>query len=134
MTPSPGASNLAATSDELLALVEERRAAVAEEEGVDPAEVPPDAVTASASGLDPHISPEYARLQVERVAAERGMPVDLVRELVDSQAEGRDLGFLGEPGERSAAQYRPRRSRGLTRDTGIWRADGCGSTSGRHPA
>ncbi len=94
---STGASNLAATSDELLALVEERRAAIAEEEGVDPAEVPPDAVTASASGLDPHISPEYARLQVERVAAERGMPVDLVRELVDSQAEGRDLGFLGEP-------------------------------------
>ena len=54
---STGASDLAATSEDLLAMVEERRAAIAEEEGVDPAQVPPDALTASGSGLDPHISP-----------------------------------------------------------------------------
>jgi potassium-transporting ATPase KdpC subunit len=94
---STGASNLAATSDDLLALVEERRAAIADEEGVDPAEVPPDAVTASGSGLDPHISPEYARLQVQRVASARELSPESVRKLVDSSIQGRDLGFAGQP-------------------------------------
>ena len=94
---STGASNLAATSDDLLALVEERRAAIADEEGVDPAEVPPDAVTASGSGLDPHISPEYARLQVRRVASARELSPESVRKLVDSSIQGRDLGFAGQP-------------------------------------
>ncbi|PLW66350.1 potassium-transporting ATPase subunit C, partial [Streptomyces sp. DJ] len=65
--PASGASNLAATSPELLRLVEERRAQVAAFNGVRPAAVPADAVTASGSGLDPHISPEYARLQADRV-------------------------------------------------------------------
>jgi potassium-transporting ATPase KdpC subunit len=88
-------SNLGPESEELLALVEERRLAVAEEAGVDPAEVPPDALTASGSGLDPHISPEYAYQQVERVAAERGLDPAEVRAFVEDHVEGRVLGFLG---------------------------------------
>ncbi len=60
--------------------------------------VPADAVTASGSGLDPHISPAYASLQVPRVARERSLPEDRVRELIDEHTTGRALGFLGEPG------------------------------------
>ena len=65
---SSGASNLGPTSQELLSLVEERRLEAAEENGVDPDQIPPEALTSSGSGLDPHISPEYAALQVDRVA------------------------------------------------------------------
>jgi K+-transporting ATPase ATPase C chain len=92
-----GGSNLGPNSEELAVLVEERRAAVAEFNGVDPADVPADAVTASASGLDPGISPEYAALQVDRVAAERGVSPDAVAALVDEATVGRDLGFIGAP-------------------------------------
>jgi len=60
--------------------------------------VPADAVTASASGLDPDISPAYAELQVPRIARERGLPEDTVRKLVKDNTSGRALGFLGEPG------------------------------------
>ncbi len=59
--------------------------------------LPADAVTTSASGLDPHVSPETARLQVARVARERGLPVAKVRELVDHHVEGRAFGLIGEP-------------------------------------
>lgn len=93
-----GASDLGPESTDLLASVEERRADVAEREGVDPALVPPDALTASGSGLDPHISPEYAELQVARVARVRGLDEETVRELVREATTGRDLGVLGEPG------------------------------------
>jgi potassium-transporting ATPase KdpC subunit len=90
-------SNYGPNNADLLAAIQERKQAVAELEGVDPSQVPPDAVTASASGLDPHISPAYAALQVNRVARERGLPVAEVRELVRKNTEGRTLGFLGEP-------------------------------------
>lgn len=60
-------------------------------------DVPPDAVTASASGLDPHISPAYARLQAARVARERGIEVDQVATLIAEHTDGRSLGFLGDP-------------------------------------
>jgi len=92
-----GASNLGPENPDLLATVTERKQAVADREDVDPSEVPADAVTASGSGLDPDISPEYARLQVDRVARVRGLEPTVVRQLVDDHVQGRDLGFLGEP-------------------------------------
>ncbi len=62
------------------------------------APVPVDAVTSSGSGLDPHISLVNARIQAQRVADERGLDLDQVLVLVDANTDGRDLGFLGEPG------------------------------------
>ena len=60
--------------------------------------IPPDAVTSSASGLDPDISPQNAAIQVDRVAAARHLPVSEVQALVNKYTQGRTLGFLGEPG------------------------------------
>jgi len=90
-------SNLGPSNPDLLATIAERRAQVAQTEGVDPAAVPPDALTASGSGLDPHISPAYAALQVPRVARARGLSEAAVRRLVAASTTGRSLGFLGEP-------------------------------------
>jgi K+-transporting ATPase ATPase C chain len=92
-------SNLGPTSADLLAAVEERAAAYRTENGLAAdALVPVDAVTASASGLDPHISVANALIQVSRVAEARGMTEDEVRALVDEHTDERSLGFLGEPG------------------------------------
>jgi potassium-transporting ATPase KdpC subunit len=85
--------------DETFDGIEQRADAYREENGLDAdTEVPVDAVTASASGLDPHISVANARLQAPRVAEERGLHLDTVLELVDDHTSGRDLGFLGEKG------------------------------------
>ena len=91
------ASNLGPENPELVKAVRQRRDAVARFEGVAPSAVPPDAVTASGSGLDPQISPAYAALQVPRVARERGLPAPAVSRLVAAHTTGRALGFLGEP-------------------------------------
>jgi K+-transporting ATPase ATPase C chain len=90
-------SNYGPENADLIAAIEQRRAAIAELEGVDPGEIPPDALTASASGLDPHISPAFALLQIARVAEARGLDETVVRDLVEAHIQGRDLGFLGEP-------------------------------------
>ncbi|MGW1074911.1 potassium-transporting ATPase subunit KdpC [Streptomyces sp. NPDC002537] len=91
-----GASNLAADSKVLLDQVKQRRADVAEFNGVSPSAVPVDALTASASGVDPDISPEYARLQADRVAKANNLPAAEVRKLVDEHTDGRQLGFMGD--------------------------------------
>ena len=91
------ASNLGPDNADLLKTVQQRRAAVAAANGVPPADVPSDALTASGSGLEPYISPAYAALQVDRVARARNLPVDRVRALVAANTAGRQLGFLGEP-------------------------------------
>jgi len=88
-------SNYGPSHPDLIAAIDDRASAIEELDGT--SEVPGDALTASASGLDPHISPEYARLQVPRVAQARGIPETEVSALVDSLIQGRDLGYLGEP-------------------------------------
>ena len=91
------ASQLGPNNPDLIASIQDRRAAVAAFEGVPPNAVPADAVTGSGSGLDPHISPAYAAIQVARVARTRGMDQVRVQELVTAHTRGRTLGFLGEP-------------------------------------
>lgn len=96
---SSAPSNLGPSNPDLLATVEERAVAYRERNGLAAdVEVPVDAVTASASGLDPHISVANAQLQAERVAAARDLPVEDVLALVDEHTAGRTLGFLGEEG------------------------------------
>jgi K+-transporting ATPase ATPase C chain len=92
-----GGSNKAGESPDLLKAVTERRALIAAREGVAPAQVPPDAVTASGSGVDPDISPAYAALQVSRVARVTGLPVGTVQRLVAQYTDGPTLGILGDP-------------------------------------
>jgi len=90
-------SNYGPENADLIAAIEERKTQIAEFNSVDPDDIPADALTASASGLDPHISPEYALLQVQRIAAERNLAVADVRSLVDNHIQARDIGYLGEP-------------------------------------
>jgi K+-transporting ATPase ATPase C chain len=94
---STSASNLGPENPDLVTSIKQRRAAVAALDGVDPERVAPDALLASGSGLDPHISPAYAAQQVARVARERGLDPETVRRLVREHTQGRALGFLGEP-------------------------------------
>lgn len=91
------ASNLGPENPDLVKAIAERRVAAARLDGTDPAQVAPDALLASASGLDPQISPTFAAQQVARVARERSLTTDRVRALVEKYTDGRTLGFLGEP-------------------------------------
>jgi K+-transporting ATPase ATPase C chain len=92
-------SNLGPTNPDYLAMVDQRAVAYRIENGLPAdAEVPADAVTASASGLDPHISIANARVQAPRVAETRGMPLDEVLSLIDEYVDDRPLGVLGDPG------------------------------------
>ena len=92
-------SNLGPTSQKLMDLVKQRAETYRLENNL-PANalVPGDAVTASGSGLDPHISTKNAALQSPRVAKERGLSVDAVKEAVAKATDGRSLGIFGEPG------------------------------------
>jgi len=94
-----GGSNLGPTSQKLNDAIKDRIDAYRKENGLSENEpVPADAVTASGSGLDPHISLHNAQLQIARVAKARGLSEDKVRELVQQNTDGRDVGVLGEPG------------------------------------
>ena len=91
------ASNLGPNNPDLVKLITQRQKAIAAFDHVLVSQIPPDAVTASGSGLDPDISPQNAAIQVNRVAAARHLPVSTVRALVARYTQGRTLGFLGEP-------------------------------------
>ncbi|WP_432004998.1 potassium-transporting ATPase subunit C [Streptomyces parvus] len=97
-----GATNRSGDNEELIRWVKEAKAAVVKDNStatykVNPADIPPDAVTSSGSGLDPHISPAYAALQTHRVAEKNGLDVKKVEDLVADHTTDRLLGFLGEP-------------------------------------
>ena len=89
-------SNWGPENADLIAAVKARKSAIAKSDGVPESSIPADAVTASGSGLDPHISPAYALLQVDRIARVRNLPVAEVRKLVESQTQAPDLGYLGQ--------------------------------------
>ena len=91
------ASNQGPGSDKLADWIDTRRAIIATREGVTADQVPPDAVTGSGSGLDPHISPAYAELQVPRIARENQLSQDRVRAVIKDNTDRRQLGFLGQP-------------------------------------
>jgi K+-transporting ATPase ATPase C chain len=92
-----GGSNLGPTSKKLIDQVTANVAKFRQENPEFVGPIPADIVTASASGLDPDISPEAADAQAARVARARGVAVQTVREVVGQYTQGRDLGFLGEP-------------------------------------
>ena len=90
-------TNWGPENPDLIKAITDRKAQIAAFNGVSQDQVPPDAVTASGSGLDPDISPAYAEIQVNRVAQARGLTVAQVRDLVAAHTQARALGFLGEP-------------------------------------
>lgn len=91
------ASNLGPNAPELVGAIRDRRSAAGTPGARLTGPPPPDALTASGSGLDPDVSPENARAQTARVARARGLPVARVRRLVQDAVQGRQLGFVGEP-------------------------------------
>jgi K+-transporting ATPase ATPase C chain len=96
-------ANLGPTNPDLATAVQERVGAILTLEGpfnpgLEAGDIPVDAVTTSASGIDPHISPSNARLQTARVAELRGISEERVAELIDAHTDGRFLGIFGEPG------------------------------------
>ncbi len=91
------ASNLGPTNPALIQAIQQRLKQIAAFDHVSVSQIPADAVTGSASGLDPDISPQNAAIQVNRVAAARHLPVSVVKSLVAKYTQGRTLGFLGEP-------------------------------------
>ena len=92
-----GASNLGPNNPVLVQDIKQRQQQISKFDHVSVAQIPPDAVTASASGLDPYISPQNAAIQVNRVAAARHISQAAVQALVSQNTQGRTLGFLGEP-------------------------------------
>ncbi|MFI6473165.1 potassium-transporting ATPase subunit C [Streptomyces sp. NPDC050516] len=98
-----GATNLSGDNEKLIKQVKDAKDAVVKDNStadykVNPADVPADAVTSSGSGLDPQISPAYAKIQVHRVAEQNHLDVKQVEKLVSENTDGRILGFIGEPG------------------------------------
>ncbi|HEV8276855.1 MAG TPA: potassium-transporting ATPase subunit KdpC [Streptosporangiaceae bacterium] len=91
------ASNLGPNNPDLVKLIKQRQQQIAKLDHVKISQIPPDAVTASGSGLDPGISPQNAAIQVNRVAVARHASPAAVRALVKQYTQGRTLGFLGEP-------------------------------------
>ncbi|KAB2588067.1 potassium-transporting ATPase subunit KdpC [Streptomyces arboris] len=94
---STGSNQLGASDPTLTELVGDTKKSVAAFNGVPESEVPKDAVTGSASAIDPHISPEYAEIQIKRVAQANGLTEHQVAKLVEDHTEGRTAGFLGQP-------------------------------------
>ncbi|WP_369144308.1 potassium-transporting ATPase subunit C [Streptomyces sp. R44] len=97
-----GATNRSGDNEDLITWVKDAKAAVVKDNSVPgytvkPSDVPADAVTSSGSGLDPHISPAYAELQVHRVAEKNHLAVARVDRLVADHTDDRILGFIGEP-------------------------------------
>ena len=92
------AANLGPNNPDLVTDVKTLQKQIAAFDHVPVSAIPPDAVTSSGSGLDPDISPANAGIQVARVAAARHLPVSEVQSLVSQNTDGRDIGFLGEPG------------------------------------
>src|SRR5436190_6347596 len=89
-TVASGASNKGPTSADLAKSIAERRVRFGKD-------APDELLTASGSGLDPHLSPTAAKYQAPRISAERGMPIEKLNKLIDELTEGPQLGFLGEP-------------------------------------
>ncbi len=92
-----GGSNLGPSNPALAAAVTERLAALRAADPANQAPIPVDLITASGSGLDPHVSPAAARYQAARIARARGVAEGAVRAVIDRHVEGRTLGILGEP-------------------------------------
>ncbi|MCL4182989.1 MAG: potassium-transporting ATPase subunit KdpC [Burkholderiaceae bacterium] len=90
-------SNQARTNPDLRKRLDETRTAVAQREGVAPSAVPGDLITQSGGGIDPHVSPQGAAIQIERVARARGVGRDVVEKLVARHTEDKQLGVLGQP-------------------------------------